>query len=718
MGQINLKRCDNGADVREPKEVQCDNFASEYNDFQQVVYVSKAHMNRETFHIHGDNIIECERMVDYIAAIDPGSTKTYSFLTPSCPIVTLDFVYCGERHTWKFVFYPGFNKSSSSRWDTDIYSPIKSAGGFLDETPDAVISRDLGEFEEILVAIEFCSALQAGNQAWQRSGRALSTARSGCPYLYIVDFVKYELDTNTRERKALRFPNPVVPYSYINYSYNSDIFSAQVYVKAEEFQPSFDSKLSGFSNDLFGEKDLSEYIVLLLLGRDTRALQDRLLEKNYRVVEYLALLSNGDNSFNADDWKALRSSRQSVVEYAVVNCDFSCDKKIARKSVSSSTVLAFRDLVKKYSHGIASNDIPLGVIGTSDLPDFVGELKRLYPGETAIDEISLDRNLVVCLIKGFKPRGDDNRPDRGILPLSAMLSSVEYDVLTFLYGPFLNTNYELLLDNPAGLASRNGLWKAILSLSDFVLLDCPVLHGSEDATQALIDNRDIKRKLLKYTKRDTLAITSIKPSPVAYAEDDVDTAIHVLFEGLSSLDSFEGMCNPPGGDWSGFSLTDKSNEYRWLSLPRVSGARKRPDHVTELFDASSKPVLLITESKGVPNSLERNIGQQLKDYLSWLLGFAPSVEKNQSGEWDISRSSIRISDYKLVTAGAFLSSPNTDFATLFDKTGCDLLFDLSPLGAGWRLSIHSNSEIGRRVANSIAESTPEGCPVVISLEDQ
>ena len=115
----------------------------------------------------------------------------------------------------------------------------------LDEKPDVIITEVKDNKEHPLVAIEFCSALQAGNQAWQRSGRAYSTGRSLVPYIYIVDFVKYELDSN-RNRKSLRFPNAAVPFSYINYSRNLNNLVVQAFFKSEEFHPSFDSKLKEF----------------------------------------------------------------------------------------------------------------------------------------------------------------------------------------------------------------------------------------------------------------------------------------------------------------------------------------------------------------------------------------------------------------------------------------------------------------------------------------
>lgn len=178
-----------------------------------------------------------------------GSSWKYRGRTRLIIIDNICFNYLGHRFEWQLELLPGFNKAGRRRWEANIFAGLKDSGSFLDETPDALVTCVENGLETILYAIEFCSALQAGNQAWQRSGRAFSTGRTGCPYLYIVDFVKYELDARTRERKALRFPNPAVPYSYISFSRESDNFVAQVYVRSEEFDKQFDRSLRNFDED-------------------------------------------------------------------------------------------------------------------------------------------------------------------------------------------------------------------------------------------------------------------------------------------------------------------------------------------------------------------------------------------------------------------------------------------------------------------------------------
>lgn len=661
------------------------------------------------YHIHGDNIIECERIVDYVKAGLTNVSTKYGFRSPACVKVLIEGIYQGEKRCFEMVLFPGFNKTSLSRWNDDIYSPIKEAGGFLDETPDAVISYVEDGYEEILLAVEFCSALQAGNQAWQRSGRAASTARSGCPYLYIVDFLKFELDTNTRERKNIRYPNPAIPYSYINYSFEGGIFCSQVYVKAEEFQPSLDSRLSGFDEEYFAESELSEYIVRKMLFLNTDTIENALLEKCFNVVKFLSRGANAQKNFTELDWQNIFEKKEDVVEYSVVKSKFSCSKSIAKKSAATNSVVPFKDLVKKYSRGIGSQDLPMGVVPSPCVASFLNDLRILYPSLISeINQIDANKDLIVALIKGFKPGGDDNRPDRGLLPLIAMLGSSEHQVITFLYGPILNGNLNLLLSVPIDLANRNGLWKSIISLSDFILLNAPVLGGSRNVITELVDNRKNKEKLLAYKSKDRLVLRSIDPTPRCIQEDDADTALHVLLSKTGTGAGFECMCNPPGGDWSGMSIFSSLHEYRWLSLPRVShGDRKRPDHITEYFGIADKPLLLVTESKGKGADLEPNVGNRLIVYVEWLMNFVPSVKRERgASDWTVPNKKVISSDYFFVSAGAYIEKSDDDIENIHSLSCCDLLFGISPsdVGNGWNVSLYAFTEMASLVANHIAST--------------
>ena len=154
------------------------------------------------------------------------------------------------------------------------------------------------------------------------------------------------------------------------------------------------------------------------------------------------------------------------------------------------------------------------------------------------------------------------------------------------------------------------------------------------------------------------------------------------------------MCNPPGGDWSGMSIRNNSCEYRWLSLPRVSFNGKRPDHVIQLFGLKEKPVILAIESKEKGQDLETDVGIHLKNYIHNLLSFTPSVVRQDTKDWAIAKNKCNIQDYIYISVGAFLSDERVDKEELFDKTQCDMLFDLYPdrTNSRWLLNVTCGEE--------------------------
>lgn len=650
------------------------------------------------FNVHGDNIIECERFVSLSLRNTEISAGEWDLETLSCPSFNVSFQYRGESYQFKFVLYPGFNKNTKKRWGSDVFSALHQNGSYLDETPDAILTKYEDGREYILAAIEFCSALQAGNQAWQRSGRAFSTGRTGCPYLYIVDFVKYELDSETRKRKALRFPNPAVPYSYISYSKATDSFVVQAYVKSEEFQKQHDSSLKEFDEKWFSEIDISDYLLEIMLGIDTTATEKQLLDKNYNVVGFLAKGSSSDK-FNENDWFEIYHNNRDLNEY-VKQRKLRFFKKIAEKSSTGKTT-EFNNLVKQLGIGYTSADLPFGIIPASKRKEFVERVARIFPElEQQISILDKETDLIVCLIKGFKPRGDDNRPDRGILPLATMLSGTNTEILTYIYGPLINANYRLLEDDPYELSQKNGLWRSILSLTNYLLVDSPIINGG--SVQAFYDNRAIKTKYNSDINKGDLAVVGeelsiepVPPHPINYREDDVDTIIHELFKNVFDNDSFECMCNPPGGDWSGLSIIENGTEYRWLSLPRAP-EYKRPDHVIELTSVMDRKVLLCIESKETEDSLrlEENVGLSLKQYLGWLMNHTPSVKK-QGDSWDICGDKVDINNYELVSSVAYISAKRSFPHNVFDFCKCDLILTFKPSRDDvWELCIFSNSPNG------------------------
>lgn len=665
----------------------------------------KSGENMQTFRIHGDNIVECERIANIIINTLKPEAITSHLISPSTVAIQLEGIFDSLPVDWQLELLPGFNKSTKCRWEANIFDALKEAGSFFDETPDAIISHvDSNGNELILLGIEFCSALQAGNQAWQRSARAFSTGRTGCPYLYIVDFVKYELNNKTRKRKNLRFPNAAVPYSYLNYSKITGNFVAQLYVKSEEFDKQRDRAVSDFDDSNFGNIELGTYIVKLLLGLDTSDEEHAILEKNMNVVQFLADHSEIDTNYTSEEWQEIYNLTSSdIVDYAVKKNRFTFHKTIAAKSHHGESA-GFVRLVDRLSVGLASRDLPFGIIPADKRQNFAVEVSKLYPDadrDTIAEIASSEKHLIVAIFKGFKPHGDDNRPDRGLLPLAAMLSSSDVDVLTYIYGPIIENNLLLLDHSPLELANRNGLWRSILALSNFVMLDVPVLaRGGGDATR-VYSTRDIKDYFASLGNNIAVQAKPVFSSvPVNYGEDDVDTGLHYLFARILSNCCFEGMCNPPGGDWSGFSAIDGSYENRWLSLPRVSDVvnGKRPDHILELFGAFDHPLLLSVESKEKSSDLETDVGEKLVTYIERLMDYVPSAKRRvlpNVGEWKWGDSIVEFDNFETISAAAYLRKYAEPANIVFRKK-CEILFVMEPVmredKVGWEIEIIPSTE--------------------------
>lgn len=647
------------------------------------------------FRIHGDNIVECERIAKLILEETKPTSVEVSLMSPSTIVYNICFNYLEHHFKWRLELLPGFNKAGRRRWEANIFNGLKESGSFLDETPDAIVTYVENGLETIIYAIEFCSALQAGNQAWQRSGRAFSTGRTGCPYLYIVDFVKYELDAHTRDRKALRFPNPAVPYSYVSFSRVSDNFIAQVYVRAEEFDKHFDRCLRNFDESNFAETELYSYIIKRMCGFDTTDEEEVILQKNLNVVLFLASKSQSATNFTSAQWRSLYTYHHGIVQFSLENSGFRFRKTITSKGHHGNSA-KFLDLVESLSVGLVSRDLPFGIIPAANRKKLANGIRRLYPtyDVNILNKIATNHSdLIICMIKGFKPKGDDNRPDRGILPLVVMLASTDVEVMTYIYGPIIERNFNVLLSNPERLAASNGFWRAILALSNFVALDVPVISSHSYDKEVLVDTSILKEHYIgQHANENGLTQNVFSSIPQSFHEDDVDTGIHFLFSHLLHRFCFEGMCNPPGGDWSGLSVIYGNCEVRWLSLPRVSKEvdGKRPDHVLELFDVFECPVLLSIESKERSLDLEVNVGKGLVNYIHNLMSYVPNVERVAYpclGAWKKSEHHVDFYAFEVISAAAYLREYAQANITVFERSNCDMLFIMEPMGDGWKIEI-------------------------------
>lgn len=352
--------------------------------------------------------------------------------------------------------------------------------------------------------------------------------------------------------------------------------------------------------------------------------------------------------------------------------------------------------MERLSVGLASRDLPFGIIPAINRRELANGIHQLYPNYDVgiLNKIASEHSdLLLCMIKGFKPEGGDNRPDRGILPLAAMLASTDIEMMTYIYGPVIERNFNILLTNPEHLAASNGFWRVILALSNFVALDVPVISDRPYDQEILLDTSELKKYYLEQSS-DIYELTqaAFSSSPQSFHEDDVDTGIHFLFSHCLREVCFEGMCNPPGGDWSGLSVLYKNYEVRWLSLPRVSGeiGGKRPDHVVEIFGVFDCPVLLSIESKERSFDLETNVGKGLVNYIYNLMNYVPSVERlfqPYLGAWTQSEYLVDSNAFEVISAAAYLREFAQANHTVFERSNCDMLFIMEPVENGWEIEI-------------------------------
>jgi len=519
-------------------------------------------------------------------------------------------------------------------------------------------------------------------------------------------------------------PNPAVPFSYITASKNSEKLCAQVLVRAEEFDPD-DQLLIGFKDEWFAEVDLAHYLIALFTGTPTDSIEKIILEKNLKVVEFFAKDTVSKKAFNALDWNDIYAGRKDIRDLALER-SIPWRKKFAKSSESLNTK-EFIDLCSEYAVAIGSNDLPFALIPNHRLSSFKKLLVKIFSdsvNSNVISTIDESKDLIICAVKGFKPRGDDARPDRGILPFITMLMGDSSQILTYIYGPMHQNRFNDLISNPEKIISRSGFWKVFLALSDTVIIDSPKIGSDAEYLEGVIASSDLKYGYLEQKKVKELKIHSLSENPLSIHEDDVDTVIHTLFNSISKELRHEGLCNPPGGDWSGLSLKVKNREMKWLSLPRVSDSigGKRPDHVIQLFPEEYKPLTIIVESKDKPSSLEKNVGPKLIEYLNHLVRFPSSATRYSGQAWIKNSEIVNLPDSELISGAAFICKTE-NLNPAYDKSRCDIMFSLKWVESKriWQIEI-INFALGKTVFSIIKNmlcntAVTEGLEILIKESD-
>jgi hypothetical protein len=561
------------------------------------------------------------------------------------------------------------------RWGIDISTALMANGGVLREGADSYITEIVNGREKILLAMEYCSALPAGNNAWQRNGRAYSSILAGVPYLYYAEIGGVELDEN-RAVKAPRFPNPVVPFSYLTATKRMNAFCVPVYTT----HPSITETLNSKFKSVFGYTDSLEIVTSIILRTDFSNAITMLIQKALSLVTLLANERRTMDTLRNNEWNNLLNAQSSGEWLKNNSTHLIWKKKTAGKVHVSKTlkqlfssVLAFDCLT------IGAKDLPICLVPDNKRAAFEALLKRLYPAM----QFTFDKNrqLAIVWVTGFKPRGDDSRPDRGLTPLARMVLGNGTDILTVVYGPAKQSTWQAFTTSPAQIATDNGLWQSILNICDYVLVD------SATCKDKLFYKTNAKRK-----ENPAPVVFPYQKPNIAFSEHDTDSAIHQIFSRKEQYGVYESLCNPPGGDWSGISYFENAtNEYRWTSLPRVSAVGgKRPDHIIQIMGEKSN-IFLSIESKQKGKDLEDNIGTNLETYINDLFQNLPTAYKTASQDWRLfDKDKLNIKQYSIISIGAFIYSNETDMQTQLQRGKLDIIFAFE-FGKETQLHILSNT---------------------------
>src|SRR6266498_191462 len=614
------------------------------------------------FRIYGDNIVECQRTLELIAAALGGRAAIVDR-----PPYTPQYRLVREREVLgTFEFVPGYD----NRWPVDLQEYLRSRGSPLREATDAVVTRcEGGEpyIEVPLFAVEFCGALPAGNQAWQRSGRALACAYASIPYLYFAEIGGLELDAD-REAKAPRFPNPLVPFAYLTMGDALSSTSAPVFAHSPSGLPELTEQFAGS----FGEAEARQLVRAWLVGANGSAPLSMLRDRALTLTKQLEAMRRRRDTLAGEEWDELARARSKASWFAGRKMPWS-------KTVTIPVSATFRRLlhlaVKIGCSALGSEDMPFCVFPETARRSLADSLAALYAGRVSrefLKWLAVPRPLVCVWVCGFKPKGDDSRPDRGLVPLARMLVGEEPDLLSVVYGPATAGTWRQFAANAQILATINGLWEALLGLSDALLID------SRTAPRTLSVGHLLARGAME--KRDVPLRSAAVLIPT-FGEHDVDTVLHLLFGAALEQVVFEGLCNPPGGDWSGISYLDfqKRIEFRWTSLPRVSGSKtKRPDHLVQFGERDgSTEHLLAIESKETGGRVESGIGPRLTRYVQSLMKIAPNISRAElDGAWAPNRDGLPKLRRQFTSGAAFLFSGVAEMRSLRERAEVDVALGL------------------------------------------
>lgn len=509
-------------------------------------------------------------------------------------------------------------------------------------------------------------------------------------------------------------PNPAVPFSYVSFSITNETSTLPIFVTA----PGADESSRAAYAEVFAETELLALLRALILGQSDEAATEALRLKALSFVETKASTARAGETLTPHQWEQAYSALendQSLVDFLVAHARLRWTKT-AYIAGMTSTARQLMDATATIAIGMTSSKLPMCIIPKDKRIDFANIVDGLCEGRIQADFsiwLRQNKHLSICWVMGFKPRGDDARPDRGLPPLTRMLIGKGNDLLTVVYGPAPYSTWNHLHNTPRRLLA-NGLWEAIFEVSDAMLVD--------SSTDGIRHHGYLRSHWHEEPAEPSLGMVFVQPTPLHIGENDVDTVLHLLLAHHAGSSIFEGMCNPPGGDWSGVSLqsADRTTELRWLTLPRVSNAgAKRPDHVFQLFNPHRLPIILSVESKETAASVETNIGPRLKNYIQYLIRTPASVGRlTQTASWSHSTIELDATQFLMASAVAFKSDNNDRTDSVKERAEADLLmsFTFSTGGQSCIVQLISTTLLGKEIANFMATIPLEGTSIRVVVD--
>lgn len=613
--------------------------------------------------VYGDNILECERALSYLeTGIRRQENEILKKELLDGFIITPRYNIKGKENEYVITLYPGVNRG---RWNRDIYDILFTDNGIkLTETCDVILTSFENNKEKPILAIEFSSALPAGNNSWQRSGRALSFSRLGIPYIYAVEIGAHELDKNGGI-KSTRSQSSLLILSYLLNNSRSKRFNSLSYSTSPVAYPDFINEY----REIINENYLFDYIYFVVTNNTTEIekCEVKLLLTELKVYNKAA--HEKENIFKTlkvdeNHLEFINSIELDYLLEGVTKAGISWNKKIKKDTELTEDFEHLRKLAKQYCFSpYAKSSVPIGILPKNQFDNFIIDIESQCPNYYKIfnEAITNSKNdLVIVMINGFKPGGEDSRPDRGLLPFSRMIFGEEITIFTIIYSPNVPEYIINSISNGEfNVLRRNGLFNAILDGSDYTLVDS---FKHDKCFEIPSQHSNTPNEILN------IAIPKINRKPERIGENDIDTVIHMIFKDIKYV--FESFTNPPGGDWSGISIIDNQYEYRWTSLNREPKNVKRPDHIFQI----KSDELLVIESKERYSTLinkEKNVGPKMIAFLSDLLFDRPINAKKKHGEKEYSGTDEKIntSYFNFLSAVAFYVKNDSEIS----KESCSKL---------------------------------------------